>query len=126
VRLAPRRPARREKPAVTDNDKEFAQMSTHLVALTPVASSLTDAGRSGLKSRAIGVGGGLGAVGAGIGIGLIFKGVIESVTRQPELRAEITQIQWSGFALTQPGRPLLWPGRRSDRLHPLSAVPPGP
>ena len=76
-------------------------MSTHLVALTAVTSSLTDAGQSGLRSLAIGLGGGLGAVGAGTGIGLIFKAVIESVTRQPEMRAEITDIQWLGFALTE-------------------------
>ena len=49
----------------------------------------------------IGIGGGLGAVGAGVGIGIIFGKVIESVTRQPEMRDEITQIQWLGFALTE-------------------------
>jgi len=76
-------------------------MFTHVLNLTAAVSSLTDAGQSGLRSLAIGIGGGLGAVGAGIGIGTIFKGVIESVTRQPEMRAEITQIQWLGFALTE-------------------------
>ena len=50
---------------------------------------------------AIGIGGGLGAVGAGVGIGIIFGKVIESVTRQPEMRDEITSIQWLGFALTE-------------------------
>ena len=49
----------------------------------------------------IGIGGGLGAVGAGVGIGLIFSSVIQSVTRQPEMRDEITSIQWLGFALTE-------------------------
>ena len=44
---------------------------------------------------------GLGAVGAGVGIGLIFGKVIEGITRQPEMRDEITQIQWLGFALTE-------------------------
>jgi F-type H+-transporting ATPase subunit c len=53
------------------------------------------------KAIALGVGGGLGAVGAGIGIGTIFGKVIESVTRQPEMRDEITSIQWLGFALTE-------------------------
>jgi F-type H+-transporting ATPase subunit c len=53
------------------------------------------------KAIAIGVGGGLGAVGAGVGIGMIFGKVIESVTRQPEMRDEITSIQWLGFALTE-------------------------
>jgi len=44
---------------------------------------------------------GLGAVGAGIGIGQIFAAVIEATTRQPEMRDEITSIQWLGFALTE-------------------------
>ncbi len=53
------------------------------------------------RAIAVGVGGGLGAVGAGVGIGIIFGKVIESVTRQPEMRDEITSIQWLGFALTE-------------------------
>jgi F-type H+-transporting ATPase subunit c len=53
------------------------------------------------KAIALGVGGGLGAIGAGVGIGMIFSKVIESVTRQPEMRDEITSIQWLGFALTE-------------------------
>jgi F-type H+-transporting ATPase subunit c len=61
------------------------------------ATNGSDAG----KAIALGVGGGLGAVGAGIGIGQIFSSVIESVTRQPEMRDEITSIQWLGFALTE-------------------------
>ena len=36
-----------------------------------------------------------------LGIGYIFGKVIESVTRQPEMRDEITSIQWLGFALTE-------------------------
>lgn len=50
---------------------------------------------------ALGVGGGLGAAGAGIGIGYIFGNVIQAVTRQPEMKDEITSIQWLGFALTE-------------------------
>ncbi len=61
------------------------------------AENASDAG----KAIALGVGGGLGAVGAGVGIGIIFGKVIESVTRQPEMRDEITSIQWLGFALTE-------------------------
>jgi F-type H+-transporting ATPase subunit c len=62
----------------------------------------TLAASSGLSAGfGIGVGGGLGAVGAGVGIGIIFGKVIESVTRQPEMRDEITSIQWLGFALTE-------------------------
>ena len=36
-----------------------------------------------------------------LGVGYIFGKVIESVTRQPEMRQEITSIQWLGFALTE-------------------------
>ncbi len=66
-----------------------------------LASSLTDAGLSAGRAIALGVGGGLGAIGAGVGIGLIFKGVIEATVRQPEMREEITSIQWLAFALTE-------------------------
>jgi F-type H+-transporting ATPase subunit c len=62
---------------------------------TLAATDLTTAGQTGLRSLAIG------AVGAGVGIGIIFGKVIESVTRQPEMRDEITAIQWLGFALTE-------------------------
>jgi F-type H+-transporting ATPase subunit c len=53
------------------------------------------------KSIGLGVGGGLGAVGAGVGIGIIFGKAIEATTRQPEMRDEISQLQWLGFALTE-------------------------
>ena len=42
-----------------------------------------------------------GAAGAAVGIGTIFGKVIEAVTRQPEMRDEVTSIQWLGFALTE-------------------------
>ena len=42
------------------------------------------------KAIALGVGAGLGTIGPGIGVGYIFGKVIESVTRQPEMRDEIT------------------------------------
>jgi F-type H+-transporting ATPase subunit c len=53
------------------------------------------------KAIAFGVGVGLGAVGAGIGIGYIFGSMIQAVARQPELRGELTGIQWLGFALCE-------------------------
>ena len=74
-------------------------MTTHALALA--SASLVDAGQSGLRSLAIGVGAGMGAIGAGVGIGLIFKGVIEATVRQPEMREEITSIQWLAFALAE-------------------------
>jgi F-type H+-transporting ATPase subunit c len=54
-----------------------------------------------IKSIALGIGAGLGTIGPGVGVGYIFGKVIESVTRQPEMRDEITSIQWLGFALTE-------------------------
>jgi F-type H+-transporting ATPase subunit c len=53
------------------------------------------------KAIAFGLGVGLGAAGAGIGIGTIFGSMIQAVARQPELRGELTGIQWLGFALTE-------------------------
>jgi F-type H+-transporting ATPase subunit c len=58
-------------------------------------------GKDAGKAIALGVGAGLGTIGPGIGVGFIFGKVIESVTRQPEMRDEITSIQWLGFALTE-------------------------
>jgi F-type H+-transporting ATPase subunit c len=65
---------------------------THILTFAAAAKGLG-------PGLAIGIGGGLGAVGAGVGIGFIFGKVIEAVTRQPEMRDEITSIQWLGFAL---------------------------
>jgi F-type H+-transporting ATPase subunit c len=67
-----------------------------------LATILSFAASSGVGAGlGIGIGGGLGALGAAVGIGIIFGKVIESVTRQPEMRDEITAIQWLGFALTE-------------------------
>src|SRR5256714_9074627 len=71
-----------------------------MAIITHIAAASGDTAKAG-KAIALGVGGGLGAVGAGVGIGIIFGKVIESVTRQPEMRDEITGIQWLGFALTE-------------------------
>ena len=73
-------------------------LATILLPIAQAAQGVTD---DGLKSIALGVGAGLGTVGPGIGVGYIFGKVIESVTRQPEMREEITSIQWLGFALTE-------------------------
>jgi F-type H+-transporting ATPase subunit c len=60
-----------------------------------------DYGSKAGKAIALGVGAGGGAAGAGAGIGMLFGKVIESVTRQPEMKDEIASIQWLGFALTE-------------------------
>ena len=72
-------------------------------AVLPIIAQAGTTGdvEAGMKAIALGVGAGLGTVGPGIGVGFIFGKVIESVTRQPEMRDEITGIQWLGFALTE-------------------------
>ena len=65
------------------------------------ASASTPVSAKSVAAIALGIGAGLGTVGPGIGVGYIFGKVIESVTRQPEMRDEITSIQWLGFALTE-------------------------
>jgi F-type H+-transporting ATPase subunit c len=75
-----------------------------LSVITSLAASVAEneaIGRKAGKAIALGVGAGLGTVGPGIGVGYIFGKVIESVTRQPEMRDEIASIQWLGFALTE-------------------------
>jgi F-type H+-transporting ATPase subunit c len=68
-----------------------------VATLFAAASDGADAG----KAVALALGVGLGSLGAGIGIGSIFSAMIQSVARQPELRGELTGIQWLGFALTE-------------------------
>lgn len=68
-----------------------------IAPLVAQADTAVDAG----KSIALGVGAGIGTIGPGIGVGFIFGKVIESVTRQPEMRGEIQSIMWLGFALTE-------------------------
>ncbi len=72
-------------------------MIAAIAVLAQVEGDVTDAG----KAIGLALGVGLGATGAGIGIGLIFSSMIQSVARQPELRGELTGIQWLGFALTE-------------------------
>ena len=66
-----------------------------------IAQGSSGGSGKGLAAIALGVGAGLGTIGPGVGVGYIFGKVIESVTRQPEMRDEITSIQWLGFALTE-------------------------
>jgi F-type H+-transporting ATPase subunit c len=74
----------------------FAFLHTLIGAVDPTAY-----GQKAGRAIALGAGAGGGAAGAGAGIGMLFGKVIESVTRQPEMRDEITSIQWLGFALTE-------------------------
>jgi F-type H+-transporting ATPase subunit c len=67
----------------------------------PLAEVSSEAVESAGKAIALGVGAGLGSIGAGIGIGLIFASEIESVARQPEMKDDLQQIRWLGFALCE-------------------------
>lgn len=73
--------------------------------LHPLAAAGTQSydiiGQKAGRAIALGVGAGGGAAGAGAGIGMLFGKVIESVSRQPEMRGEIASVQWLGFALTE-------------------------
>ena len=74
---------------------------TTLAQATPAIDVAASYGENAGKAIALGIGAGLGTIGPGIGVGFIFGKVIESVTRQPEMKDEITSIQWLGFALTE-------------------------
>ena len=81
-------------------------MDLHLISHLAQSSGVTPEiaqqyGRKAGKAIALGIGAGLGTIGPGVGVGYIFGKVIESVTRQPEMKDEITSIQWLGFALTE-------------------------
>jgi F-type H+-transporting ATPase subunit c len=73
----------------------------HPILAAGSSSDSVKIGQDAGRAIALGVGAGGGAAGAGAGIGILFGKVIESVTRQPEMRDEITSIQWLGFALTE-------------------------
>lgn len=75
-------------------------MADIAASIVQIAQMTGDA-EAGMKSLALGLCAGLGTLGPGIGVGYIFGKVIESVARQPEMRDEITSIQWLGFALTE-------------------------
>ena len=77
-------------------------MSLIATTLSTIAQAPDDpALDKSIKALALGIGAGLGTIGPGIGVGYIFGKVIEATTRQPEMRDEITSIQWLGFALTE-------------------------
>ena len=77
-------------------------MDLHILTTVIAQAASPDLyGQKAGRAIALGVGAGGGAAGAGAGIGMLFGKVIESVTRQPEMKDEIASIQWLGFALTE-------------------------
>lgn len=76
-------------------------LTAQIIAAAGSTSTPDFYGQKAGRAIALGVGAGGGAAGAGAGIGMLFGKVIESVTRQPEMKDEIASIQWLGFALTE-------------------------
>ena len=76
-------------------------MDLSVITQIAQAADPQEYGRKACKAIALGVGAGLGTIGPGIGVGYIFGKVIESITRQPEMRDEIQRFMWLGFALTE-------------------------
>jgi F-type H+-transporting ATPase subunit c len=65
--------------------------------MIPHLATLTNLG----KGLGFGLSMGLAAFGAAIGIGLIFMSVINSTARQPEVKKDLQQVMWIGFAVTE-------------------------
>ena len=72
-----------------------------LTMLSSLFIAAAEDGADAGKAIALALGIGLGALGAGVGLGNIFGSMIQAVARQPELRGELTGIQWLGFALVE-------------------------
>jgi F-type H+-transporting ATPase subunit c len=53
------------------------------------------------KAVGFGLAIGLAAFGTALGVGLIFASMLQSASRQPEAKKELTPIMWLGFALTE-------------------------
>jgi F-type H+-transporting ATPase subunit c len=66
------------------------ELFTHIATLTNLG-----------KGIGFGLSVGLAAFGSAIGIGLIFMSVINSSARQPETKADLQQLMWVGFAVTE-------------------------
>ena len=92
--LPPCQPSTSARPSSPSTKEERMNLAAIVFA---AAEDGVDAG----KAVALALGIGLGSLGAGIGIGNIFGSMIQAVARQPELRGELTGIQWLGFALTE-------------------------
>ena len=69
--------------------KSVLVATTFAVMASPaLAQASADAGSSMGKGLAV-IGGGLAVIGGGIGIGMIGKGAVESIARQPEAAGKI-------------------------------------
>ncbi len=73
-----------------------AVLATGALALVAPAMAMAQAGAAAAPAATVGIGQGLGAIGAGlavvggaIGIGMIGKGAVESIARQPEAAGPI-------------------------------------
>ncbi len=69
-------------------NKYYLLAGAAMAAMPSIAAAQTEAGSSVGKGLAV-MGAGLALVGGGIGIGLVGKGAVESIARQPEATGKI-------------------------------------
>lgn len=69
-------------------NKGFLMAVAAMAAMPSIASAAEGAGPSVGKGLAV-IGGGLALIGGGLGIGLVGKGAVESIARQPEAAGKI-------------------------------------
>ena len=53
------------------------------------------------KIIVLGLGTGFGAIGPGVGVGYLIGKTIEGVSRQPEMRGDLTRLMFLGLALKE-------------------------
>lgn len=68
--------------------KAFVSTAALMAVAAPALAQAAEAGSSMGKGLAV-IGGGLAVIGGGVGIGLIGKGAVESIARQPEAAGKI-------------------------------------
>ena len=56
---------------------------------------------AGIAKLGVGIGAGIAAIGAGLGIGIATKGLLESISRQPEIAGKAVGFFLMGAALSE-------------------------
>ncbi len=82
--------------------KEVVLAVVVLALLGPIAAEAQLTGNLDKIGKGLGaLGGGMAVIGGGIGIGLIGKGAVESIARQPESKGDISQNMLIAAALVE-------------------------
>lgn len=77
-------------------------MSLDLIALVPLVLAQAEVGLTGdIASLGRGLAFGLGTLGPGIGLGLLIRGAIESMARQPEAAGTVRTTMFIGIAVVE-------------------------